>query len=87
MGLTENDLIIITLPAVNDAIETKKILSEIKKHGAKVLMLTDVKYPVYQQYVDYLFAFDGVLGIVDDYQFAMFLNLLSMRYRELYIQE
>ncbi len=50
-------------------------------------MLTDVKYQVYQQYVDYLFSFEGVLGIVDDYQFAMFLNLLSMRYRELFIQE
>ncbi len=87
LELTDKDLIIITLPAVNDAIETKKILSEIKKHGAKVLMLTDVKYQVYQQYVDYLFSFEGVLGIVDDYQFAMFLNLLSMRYRELFIQE
>ncbi len=85
--LSEKDIVIITLPSVNDAIETKKILSGIKDRGAKILMLTDVKYPIYQKYVDYLYSFEGILGMVDDYQFAMYINLLSMRYRELFITE
>lgn len=85
--LSENDMVIITLPSVNDAVETKKILSGIRERGAQILMLTDVKYSIYQKYVDYMYAFEGALGMVDDYQFAMYLNLLSMKYRELFIME
>ncbi len=83
--LTASDLVIMVLPAVADSTETKDLMRRIRDHGAKIFLLTDVKYPIYRNYVDEMYCFDGVIGILDDYRFAVYINLLSIRYREMFI--
>ncbi|SCP98527.1 MurR/RpiR family transcriptional regulator [Anaerobium acetethylicum] len=83
--LGPEDLIIMTLPVVQDAVSVNDILKRIKEKNVQLFILTDAHYPLFQKYADDIYCFEGALGIIDDYRFSMYLNLLSIRFRELYL--
>lgn len=84
--LTDKDLVIMIAPVVQDGLIVNDLMKMIKERGAHLFVLTDSYYPPYQRYADDMYSFDGVLGIIDDYRFAMYLNLLSMRFRHYYLK-
>ena len=84
-SLTSEDLVIMISPVVHEGANVLEIMKKVKEQGTKLFVLTDAQYPPYQKYADYFYSFEGALGIIDDYRFAMYLNLLSIRFRELFL--
>ncbi len=84
-SLGKGDLVILISPVVHEAAYVLEVMEGIRKQGAGLFVMTDAQYPPYKKYADYYYGFEGALGIIDDYRFAMYLNLLSIRFRELYL--
>ena len=84
-SLAKEDLVIMISPVVHEGANVLEIMKKVKEQGAKLFVLTDAQYPPYKRYADYYYGFEGALGIIDDYRFAMYLNLLSIRFRELFL--
>ena len=81
-NLTEKDMVIMLAPIVSDAVDVNEIIRKIKERGAALFVLTDAYYPQFKKYADHIYCFEGDMGIIDDYRFAMYINLLSIRFRE-----
>lgn len=81
-NLSSRDMVIMLSPVVPDAVDVNEIVQRIKQQGAKLFILTDAHYPQFRKYADYIYCFEGNMGMIDDYRFAMYLNLLAIRFRE-----
>jgi DNA-binding MurR/RpiR family transcriptional regulator len=83
--LGKEDMVIMISPVVHEGANVLEIMKKVKEQGARLFVLTDAQYPPYKRYADYYYCFEGALGIIDDYRFAMYLNLVSIRFRELFL--
>lgn len=83
--LDETCMLILILPVVSEQDVARTILETAKARKARILLLTDSKTTGFLKYADHSYCFDGIMGILDDYRFAMFINLLSITYRNLFM--
>lgn len=83
--LDENSMVIILVPVVSESAAISRVINLIRERKAKIVLLTDSKHTNYLRFADFSYCFDGSLSIIDDYRFSMFINLLSINYRNKYI--
>ena len=77
--------VIYIAPVINESGDVGEVLQAAKEAGAKIVLISDAKYNIYQKYADVFIGFDGALSIVDDQAFAMLLTVLFMDYRQTYL--
>ena len=78
--------VICLAPVINESGDVGEAIRAAKEAGARVVLISDAKYNIYQKYADEYIGFDGALSIVDDQAFAMLLAILFMDYRETYMK-
>ena len=84
--LDEDSLVVLIVPVVAEGAIVRTEIDQIRERRATLLILTDSRHADFLGRADLAYCFDGSLSIVDDYRFAMFLNLLSMTYRSRYLR-
>lgn len=85
-SLDDSTTVICLAPVINESGDVGEAIRAAKEAGAKVVLISDAKYNIYQKYSDMYIGFDGALSIVDDQAFAMLLAILFMDYRETYMK-
>lgn len=83
--LDKSCMVIMIMPDTRDAVVVDEILTEVKRNGACVLLLTTSRHAYFKKYADYSYDYDGIGYIVDMYRVYMYLDLISLVYRDLYL--
>jgi DNA-binding MurR/RpiR family transcriptional regulator len=84
--LDEGCAVIIDLPDLRESINTRNIIKIAKEKKALIVLLTNSVNTDFIEYADYCYKFEGMNTILDGYKMDMFLNVLSMEYRYMFIK-
>ena len=85
--LTPNDLVLLIAPAGVEGLRIEVIIREIRETGAKLCIITDSKRVARNSQADISFALPGVKQAVDMFIMQLFLCVVEMEYRKLYLDE
>lgn len=85
--LTEQDLVILLAPKCIQGTDADRIISCVHKQGAKVCIITDSRHFSGLKKAEESFVFEGVMHSVDTLVLQMFLCIVVMEYRRMYIDE
>ncbi len=85
--LTDRDLVMLIAPAGVEGLRVEVIIREIRKTGAKLCVITDSKRIAKNSGAEISFPLPGVKQAVDMFIMQMFLCVVEMEYRKLYLEE
>jgi len=89
-ALTKNTLVVLHASAFNDGVlmsSVQQVILEIKKRGAKLVVISDSPQPRYLNYADYCYTVNGGTHGMFQQQYDMFIHVVSMIYRTKYVEE
>lgn len=84
-GLTKGALVISFLPHLAQSEEMLEPLKAAKAAGADLLLLSAALKSPFDPYADYLFSYNGTGTAMDKYVFLFFLDMITLLYRQRYI--
>ncbi|MCM8709919.1 MurR/RpiR family transcriptional regulator [Clostridium sp. SYSU_GA19001] len=83
--LDKQCIVILVIPKCIESSAVDKTITAIKERGAKLCVITDTKHFSILKKADLSFTFEGELHLIDMYILQMFLSLLSIQYRSMYL--
>ncbi|MDF2672160.1 MAG: hypothetical protein K0R09_425 [Clostridiales bacterium] len=83
--LDKESIVIFVLPKCIESAAVDKTVAAVKERGAKLCIITDTKHFSILKKSDLSFTFEGQLHLIDMYILQMFLSLLSIQYRSMYL--
>ena len=84
-SICEDTAVILTLPNVHENTVRLELLQILQQKKACILLLTNSTCSVYLKYAFCAFCFDGSMTQIDDFYFTIFLSMLSITYRNKYL--
>ena len=85
--LTPNDLVILIAPAGVESLHIETIIRALREMGAKLCVLTDSRRIARNSQAEISFALPGVKQAVDMYIMQLFLTVVDIEYRKMYLEE
>ncbi len=85
--LTDKDLVILLAPKCIQGTDADRIIDYVHRQGAKVCIITDSRHFSGLKKAEESFVFEGVMHSVDTLVLQMFLCIVVMEYRRIYIDE
>jgi DNA-binding MurR/RpiR family transcriptional regulator len=85
--LSPNDLVILMAPAGVEGLNIEVIIREIRNAGAKFCVITDSRRLAKNSQADISFPLPGVKQAVDMFIMQLFLCVVEIEYRKLYLDE
>lgn len=83
--LDKESIVIFVLPKCIESAAVDKTVAAVKERGAKLCVITDTKHFSILKKSDLSFTFEGQLHLIDMYILQMFLSLMSIQYRSMYL--
>lgn len=85
--LDGNSMIVIIAPDRSDSIDIATLLAEARTHGARTLLVTDRPQSANREAADFFLAFEGTGFAMDTHFLYMFIDLINIRYRSMYLDK
>lgn len=83
--LDSDCMVIAVIPNTQEASVSIKVLENVKRAGAKLLIVTSGVMKTQKKYADFLMGFTGTQSEMDGYLLNILLNILIITYRNLHI--